>query len=61
MTIGTAMLAAFLLLCFTGMCVAALCGLVHLLVDHPVILFSIVTAILFVLCTLYFYIGGNAT
>lgn len=61
MTIGTAMLAAFLLLCFVGMCVAALYGLVCLLADRPVILFSIVTAILFALCTLYFYVGGNAT
>lgn len=60
MTIGAAMLAALLLLCFAGMCTAAIYGLVYLLADHPVILFSIVIAILFVIYTLAFYIGGNA-
>ena len=59
MTIGTAMLGAFLLLCFTGMCVAAIYGLVYLLVDHPVILFSIAAAIVFAGYTI-FYVGGNA-
>lgn len=61
MTIGTAMLAAFLLLCLAGLCTAALCGLVYLLVDHPVILFSIVAAIIFAGYTAVFYVGGNAT
>nr|DAP21515.1 MAG TPA: hypothetical protein [Caudoviricetes sp.] len=60
MTIGTAMLGAFLLLCFTGMCVAAIYGLVYLLVDHPVILFSIAAAIVFAGYTAIFYVGGNA-
>lgn len=60
MTIGTAMLGAFLLLCFTGMCVAAIYGLVYLLVNHPVILFSIVAAIVLAGYTAIFYVGGNA-
>lgn len=60
MTIGTAMLGAFPLLCFTGMCVAAIYGLVYLLVDHPVILFSIAAAIVFAGYTAIFYVGGNA-
>ena len=61
MTIGTAMLGAFLLLCFTGMCAAAIYGLVYLMVDHPVILFSIVAAIIFSGYTAVFYVGGNDT
>lgn len=60
MTIGTAMLRAFLLLLLVGTITLAIIGLVRLLVDRPVVLFSIVFAMLFVLLTILLYVGGNA-
>ena len=60
MTIWTAMLGAFLLLLVAGGIAFAIIGLVRLLVDRPVALFSIVFAVLFVLFTIWFYVGGNA-
>lgn len=66
MTIGAAMLGAFLLLLVAvtvvstiGVLVGLLVYLAWLLVDQPVVLFSIVAAILFVLLTIWFYVGGN--
>lgn len=61
MTVGTAMLGAFLLLLVVGTITLAIIGLVRLLVDRPVALFSIMTAVLFILFTIWFYVGGNAT
>ena len=61
MTIGFAMLGAFLLLLLVGTITLAIIGLVRLLVDRPVALFSIVLATLFVLLTILLYVGGNAT
>lgn len=61
MTIWTAMLGAFLLLLLVGTIALAIIGLVRLLVDRPVALFSVVFAALFVLLTIWFYVGGNAT
>ena len=61
MTIGTAMLGAFLLLLLIGIITLATIGLVRLLVDRPVALFSIVTAVLFILLTIWLYVGGDAT
>lgn len=61
MTIGVAMLEAFLLLLLAGTITLAIIGLVRLLVDRPVVLFSIVGAMLFVLLTIWLYVGGNAT
>lgn len=60
MTIEAAMLSAFLLLLVAGAITFAICGLVRLLVDRPVALFSIVFAMLFVLLTILLYVGGNA-
>lgn len=60
MTIGFAMLGAFLLLLLVGTITLAIIGLVRSLVDHPVALFSIVTSVLFVLLTIWLYVGGNA-
>lgn len=60
MTIGAAMLGAFLLLLVTGAIAFAICWLVRLLVDRPVALFSIVTVALFVLLTICLYVGENA-
>mgnify|MGYP007020222589 FL=1 len=60
MTIGTAMLGAFLLLLLVGAITLAIIGLVRLLVDRPVALFSIVFAVLFILLTIWLYVGGNA-
>lgn len=67
MTIGAAMLGAFLLLLVAVTVVSAIAVLVGLLVylawllvDQPVVLFSIVTAVLFVLLTIWLYVGGNA-
>ena len=60
MTIGAAMLGAFLLLLLVGTITLAIIGLVRLLVDRPVVLFSIVGAMLFVLFTIWLYAGGNA-
>lgn len=60
MTIGVAMLGALLLLLLVGTITLATIGLVRLLVDRPVALLSIVTAVLFVLLTIWFYVGGNA-
>lgn len=60
MTIGAAMLGAFLLLLLVGTITLAIIGLVRLLVDRPVALFSIVAAVLFVLFTIWLYVGGNA-
>ena len=59
MTIGIAMLAAFLTLCLVGLIVAGTYGLVCALYDHPVILFFAMAAILFVFSTLLFYFGGS--
>lgn len=61
MTIGTTMFGAFLVLLLIGAIVLAILGLVWLLIDHPVVLFSIVTTVLFILLTIWFYVGGNAT
>ena len=68
MTIGAAMLGAFLLLLVAVTVVSTIAPLVGLLVylawlllDHPVVLFSIVAAVLFVILTILFYVGGNAT
>ena len=61
MTIEAAMLGAFLLLLVTVTVVSAIVALVGLLVDQPVVLFSILTAVLFVLLTIWLYVGGSAT
>lgn len=61
MTIGAAMLEAFLLLLLAGIITLAIIGLVRLLLDRPVALFSIVFAMLFVLLTILLYVGENAT
>lgn len=68
MTIETAMLAAFLLLLVAGAIIFLIAALVwlivylaYLLVDHPGVFFSIVAAVLFVILTICFYVGGNAT
>ena len=61
MTIEAAMLGAFLLLLVGGTITFAILGLVWLLVDRPVALFSILSAVLFVLLTIWLYVGGNAT
>lgn len=68
MTIGTAMLGAFLLLLVAVTVVSTIAVLVGLLVylawllvDQPVVLFSILTAVLFVLLTIWLYVGGSAT
>lgn len=60
MTIGAAMLGAFLLLLLVVTITLAIIGLVRLLVDRPVALFSIVFAVLFILLTIWLYVGGNA-
>lgn len=60
MTIEAAMLSAFLLLLLVGTITLAIIGLVRLLVDRPVALFSIVAALLFILLTIWLYVGGNA-
>lgn len=60
MTIGVAMLGAFLLLLLVGTITLATIGLARLLVDRPVALFSIVLAVLFILLTIWLYVGGNA-
>ena len=68
MTIEAAMLGAFLLLLVAVTVVSTITVLVGLLVylawllvDQPVVLFSIVTAVLFVLLTIWLYVGGSAT
>lgn len=61
MTIEAAMLGAFLLLLVGGTITFAILGLVWLLVDRPVALFSILTIALFILLTIWFYVGGSAT
>ena len=61
MTIEAAMLSSFLLLLVAGAITFAICELVWLLVDHPVVLDSIVATVLFVILTICFYVGGNAT
>ena len=61
MTIEAAMLGAFLLLLVGGTITYAILGLVWLLVDRPVALFSILTIALFILLTIWFYVGGSAT
>lgn len=68
MTIEAAMLQAFLLLLVAVTVVSAIVAIVWLiaylawlLVDHPVVLFSIVAAVLFVILTICFYVGGNET
>ena len=60
MTIEAAMLQAFLLLLLVGTITLAIVGLVRLLLDRPVALFSIVFAMLFVLLTILLYVRGNA-
>ena len=60
MTIEAAMLSAFLLLLLVGTITLAIIGLVRLLVDRPVALFSIVAAVLFILLTIWLYVGGTA-
>lgn len=60
MTIGAAMLGAFLLLLLVGIITLAIIGLVRLLVDRPVALLSIELAVLFVLLTIWLYVEGNA-
>lgn len=66
MTIGAAILGAFLLLLIAVTVVSTIAVLVGLLVylawllvDQPVVLFSILAAMLFVLLTIWFYVGGN--
>lgn len=68
MTIEAAMLQAFLTLLSAVTIVSAIAGIVWLLaylewllVDHPGVMFSIVAAVLFVILTICFYVGGNAT
>lgn len=61
MTIEAAMLGAFLLLLLAGTITLAIIVLVKLLVDRPVALFSILSAVLFILLTIWLYVGGNAT
>lgn len=61
MTIEAAILGAFLLLLVVGTITFAILGLVWLLVDRPVALFSILTIELFILLTIWFYVGGSAT
>lgn len=61
MTIEAAMLGAFLLLLVGGTITFAILGLVWLLVDRHVALFSILTIALFILLTIWFYVGGSAT
>ena len=61
MTIEAAMLGAFLLLLLAGTITLAIIVLVKLLVDRPVALFSFLSAVLFVLLTIWLYVGGNAT
>lgn len=68
MTIEAAMLQAFLLLLAAVTIVSAIVAIVWLLVylawllvDHPGVMFSIVAAVLFVILTICFYVGGNAT
>lgn len=61
MTIEAAMLGAFLLLLLVGTITLAIIVLVELLVDRPVALFSILSAVLFVLLTIWLYVGGNVT
>ena len=55
------MLGAFILLLLAGIITLAIIGLVRLLLDRPVALFSIVFAMLFVLLTILLYVGENAT
>lgn len=61
MTMEVAMLGAFLLLLVGGAITFAILGLVWLLVDHPVALFSVLATALFILLTIWLYVGGNAT
>lgn len=61
MTIWAAMLGALLLLLLVGTITLATIGLVRLLVDRPVALFSVVFSALFVLLTIWLYVEGNAT
>lgn len=56
MTIEAAMLGAFLLLLLAGTITLAIIVLVKLLVDRPVALFSILSAVLFVLLTIWLYV-----
>lgn len=60
MTIEAAMLGAFLLLLLVGTITLAIIVLVRLLVDRPVALVSFLSAVLFVLLTIWLYVGGNA-
>lgn len=60
MTIEAAMLGALLLLLVGGAITFAILGLVWLLVDHPVALFFVLATALFILLTIWFYVGGNA-
>lgn len=61
MTIEAAMLGALLLLLVVGAITFAISELVWSLVDHPVALFFALATALFILLTIWFYVGGNAT
>lgn len=61
MTIEAAILGAFLLLLVAGAITFAIYGLVLLLVDNPGVLFPIIATVIFVILTICFYVGGNAT
>lgn len=61
MTIEAAMLGALLLLLVGGAITFAISELVWSLVDHPVALFFALATALFILLTIWFYVGGNAT
>ena len=58
MTIGTAMLAALLMLIFILGIVAIILGITWLLLDHPFILGIVTFILLWGLATLLIYIGG---
>lgn len=68
MTIEAAMLQAFLLLLVAVTVVSTIAVLVWmlvyiawLLVDHPGVFFQILATVLFIILTICFYVGGNAT
>lgn len=61
MNIKAAMLLALLLLLVTVSITFAIYGIVRLLAEHPVALFFVVATVLFVILTICFYFGGNAT
>lgn len=61
MTIEAAMLGALFLLLVVGTITFAISELVWSLVDHPVALVSALATALFILLTIWLYVGGNAT